>query len=407
MSKLDILYYNINLKKNLKVLKNNSKIITRTENLLENLESINILDNNELLNDTINLVNKFKGKKKYFVLLGTGGSNLGARALVNILQGSEKTNIIFFDNIDPIGFQNSINKIDLNKAGYIVISKSGSTPETLSQFSSLIEIFERKNNINKLFRNTLIITEEKESPLLKIGRANKCTIIKHNPKIGGRYSIFSNVGMVPAIIAGLDVKKIHAGALSFVNNNNTEYLKIGKIFYNQNFNSKLTNSVLMTYSDALFYYGKWYLQLWAESIGKNNKGITAIHSVGTTDQHSQLQLYLDGPRDKFFTFITTNHGQKGLKLNKNTMKKYGVDYLVNKKMGDLMQAEQQATLDTFKKNKLPFRVINLPVINEFSMGQIMALGIMETIASCLFYGVDPFNQPAVEQGKILTKKYLS
>ena len=181
--------------------------------------------------------------------------------------------------------------------------------------------------------------------------------------------------MIPAIIAGLDVKQIQAGALSFVKDKNSmECLKIGKLFCYQNFNSKLTNTVLMTYSDALFYFGKWYLQLWAESIGKNNKGITAIHSVGTTDQHSQLQLYLDGPKDKFFTFITTNHGNKGLKLNNEKLckKMNGVDYLVDKKMGDLMQAEQRATLDTFKKNKLPFREINIPIINEFSIGQIMA-----------------------------------
>ena len=108
----------------------------------------------------------------------------------------------------------------------------------------------------------------------------------------------------------------------------------------------------MTYSDALFNFGKWYLQLWAESIGKKNKGITAIHAVGTTDQHSQLQLYLDGPKDKFFTFVTTNHSSKGFKLHDKTMKENDVKYIVGKTMGDLMQAEQKATIDTFKLNNI-------------------------------------------------------
>ena len=109
----------------------------------------------------------------------------------------------------------------------------------------------------------------------------------------------------------------------------------------------------MTYSDSLLYFGKWYLQLWAKSIGKDQKGITPIHSVGTTDQHSQLQLYLDGPRDKFFTFITTDHADKGFKLNNEIIKENNIDYLFDKKMGDLMEAEQRATVDTFVQNKIP------------------------------------------------------
>ena len=163
----------------------------------------------------------------------------------------------------------------------------------------------------------------------------------------------------------------------------------------------------MTYSDALFFFGKWYLQLWAESLGKDDKGITAIHSVGTTDQHSQLQLYLDGPKDKFFTFITTEHSNLGLRLNNKTMKDYKVNYLVDKTMGDLMQAEQQATIKTFKNNNFPFREIYIKKIDEFSIGQLMALSIMETIATCIYYEVNPFDQPAVEQGKILTKNFLA
>ena len=408
MTNLNVSYHNVDFSRHLRLPNNNDNIISQTQNILKDLPSLNIVRNSRSLNQTIQQATKFANGKENFIVFGTGGSNLGAKALINILQGRENNNILFHDNVDPINFKNSIETIDLRTTGFIVISKSGSTPETLSQFASIIEIFDQKNNLKALFPNVLIITEDKISPLSKIAQANKCTILKHEKNIGGRYSIFSNVGMFPAIIAGLDVKQIHAGALSVIENSQgKENYKIAQFFRHQNTYDSLTSSVILTYSDALYYFGKWYLQLWAESLGKNKKGITAIHAVGTTDQHSQLQLYLDGPKDKFFTFITTNHANKGLKLHSSTMKEHGVNYLVNKTMGDLMQAEQQATMDTFKKNNFAYREINLPIIDEFSIGQLMAMSIIETVATCLYFEVDPFDQPAVEQGKKLTKQYLS
>ena len=161
---------------------------------------------------------------------------------------------------------------------------------------------------------------DKASPLTNIANKNNIHMINHSKDIGGRYSIFSNVGMIPAVIAGLNVKEIHAGALEQINNTNSEdFIKIARFFKFQNIIKDLSSSVVMTYSDSLLYFGKWYLQLWAESIGKDQKGITPIHSVGTTDQHSQLQLYLDGPRDKFFTFITTDHAHKAVSYTHLTL----------------------------------------------------------------------------------------
>jgi glucose-6-phosphate isomerase len=286
---LEISYHNCHSINELNLSKNNEKIVNNIQETLNNLHSLNIIKDKELLNQTIFETLQFSKGKKNFIVFGTGGSNLGAKALINILQGDEKINIFFYDNIDPINFKNSIRKIDLRSAGIIVISKSGSTPETLSQYACLIEIFDQKNELSILFNNSLIITEDKNSPLANIAHKNKCTLLKHENEIGGRFSIFSNVGMVPAILAGLDVKKIHEGALEEIKHQaNFDFLKIAQFFRYQTAKTYLANSVLMTYSDALYYFGKWYLQLWAESIGKNNKGITAIHSVGTTDQHSQL-----------------------------------------------------------------------------------------------------------------------
>ena len=400
-------FYNISFNKDLIVPSTIKNINNNIKETILKFPALNIVKNKKLLEYTNLEVSKFAKGKKVFLVFGTGGSNLGGKALVNILNYDEKIKIHFFDNIDPINFENQIKKINLEKAGFIIISKSGSTPETISQYCSLIEIFDQKNSIDILYKNSLIISEDKVSPLTKIAKQNNCHFLIHDNNIGGRFSIFSNVGMVPAILAGLNVNEIHNGAIdSIAQIDSEDFLKIGKFFCFQNLNVNISNNVIMTYSDSLYSFGKWYLQLWAESIGKNSKGITPIHSIGTTDQHSQLQLYLDGPKDKFFTFITTSHSNKGLKLHNKTLQNIEINFLKNKKMGDLMQAEQQATVDTFKQNSLPVREIFIDNINEFTIGKLMANSIMETIATCIYYESNPFNQPAVEQGKILTKKYL-
>jgi len=408
MSDLIVKYHNVDIK--IVLTKKDIEIVKNIQNEILNMPALNITYNENLLNKAIINAEDFSKNKNHFMIFGTGGSNLGSKALINILQGREKNRISFYDNIDPIGFKYSIERVDLKKTGYIIISKSGETPETLSQFASLIQFFEQKNQLEFFLQNCLIITENKASSLREISNQYKCTILDHEVNIGGRFSVFSNVGMIPAIIAGIDVIKIHNGIKDIMINvkedSFDEHLKLAKLF-TSNIN-QIKNSVLMTYSDALFYFGKWYMQLWAESIGKDGKGITPIHAVGTTDQHSQLQLYLGGPKDKFFSFITTNHYKLGLKMHEKTLQSLkNSSYLAGKFMGDLMQAEQQATMDTFNQNGLAFREINLHKIDEFSLGQLMTLSMLETVATCYFLGVNPFDQPAVEQGKILTKKYLS
>ena len=378
----------------------------KIKNVCNNLPALNIAKNSELLNLTIKKTESFKQDKKKFVVFGTGGSNLGARALINILV-DQPDNILFFDNIDPLFFQSQILKLDFATTGFIVISKSGTTPETLSQLGTIVNIANEKNILNTLYNNMMVITEFKDSALFNIAKKNNCLLLEHQDDIGGRYSVFSNVGMVPTIIAGLNVKKIHEGVVKLLDkndfNNAFKFAQMFKYSVSNNFSS----SVLMTYSDGLNYFGKWYLQLWAESIGKQNRGVTALHATGTTDQHSQLQLYLDGPKDKFFTIIKSNYKNKGLPIDSQLMKEESIDYLMNKTMGDLMHAEQDATIDTFKLNGFKFREIFIETINEENIGMLMANSIIETIAACIYFDVDPFDQPAVEQGKVLTKKYLS
>ena len=403
---MKISYHKVNFEMDFKFPENLEEINNHINSVWRNLPSLTITSDQNLLNETINITQEFAKNKKQFIIFGTGGSNLGARALINISPEKLDNKIYFHDNIDPIFFEKSLSNIDFTSTGFIIISKSGKTPETLSQLGAIVQLASDKDLLLTFYSNCLIITQFKASPLLNIAKKNNCLLLEHKEDIGGRYSIFSNVGMVPAIIAGLDAKEIHRGARHVIEKDHKDNLyKLGQLFKFQK-KTSLTSSVIMTYSDALQYFGKWYLQLWAESIGKDKKGITAIHSIGTTDQHSQLQLYLDGPKDKFFTFITTNHSDRGFIINKDIMNEEKVDYLVNKKMGDLMQAEQQATLDTFGKNNIKFREIHIPIIDTYSIGSLMALSIIETVTACVYFEVNPFNQPAVEQGKILTKQYL-
>ncbi len=397
---MQIKYTNTNFTNIKSSSKHNKKIL----DIISKLPSLNIIFDNKLIQETEKKINEFKLNKKKIILFGTGGSNLGARALHNI-NNKKKIDIDFYDNIDPITFENSFNNINFETTGFIIISKSGNTPETLAQFSSLYQMALQSKNVDNFLSNILIITEFKDSALYRIAKEKNCSLLEHNNEIGGRFSVFSNVGVVPALLSGLDISSLYSGAAEMIKNiDEFSALNLAKFLFEKKDIYK--TNVLMTYSDNLYFFGKWYLQLWAESIGKNKRGITAIHSIGTTDQHSQLQLYLDGPEDKFYTFITTNHSKKGPKINNDIFKKTDIDFFNDKKIGDLMQAEQIATMETFKLNNFSFREIFLPTIDEYNVGKLLCLSIIETIASCIYFDVNPFDQPAVEQGKILTKKFL-
>ena len=394
-------YFNTNFKN----INNNQNIDQNILSIIKKIPSLNIVSDENLLEETKKISHQFREKKEKIIIFGTGGSNLGARALNNIILNNN-ISLEFYDNIDPINFEKNFQNINFDTTGFLVISKSGTTPETLSQFSCIYQKSIELSKVKEFCSNTLIITEFKESPLYRIAKDNNCLLLEHHKDIGGRYSIFSNVGIVPAIISGLNINELFNGASEVIYNiNKYKPYDLGR-YLTQKENLKFTNNVLMTYSDSLYFFGKWYLQLWAESIGKKNKGITAIHSVGTTDQHSQLQLYLDGPKDKYFTFITTDHSNKGMKINNEIFKNTSINYFQDKTMGDLMQAEQLATIETFKLNNFSFREIYLPKIDEKNLGKLISFSIIETIASCIYLDVDPFDQPAVEQGKKLTKTYL-
>ncbi|MBI29492.1 MAG: glucose-6-phosphate isomerase [Pelagibacteraceae bacterium] len=400
-----------NYKNYLNLLKNSKEL----DSIIGSSNFLKIINNYDEINKVKKLCTDLLGERKKpfkkFCIFGTGGSSLGAQTLINLLPGKNKETIIFFDNIDPIIFNERLDKIDILNTCFIVISKSGKTPETLSQFSALLtKCEERGIDIGKIKKNFILITENSKNPLSSIGKEYDLLLIEHDKNIGGRFSIFSIVGLLPAYLAGVDIEKFIKGAkisLSDALEKNTIFHIEGASLTSCLYQEKNMNiNVLLTYADSLKAFGSWYRQLWAESLGKNRLGSTPLHAVGTLDQHSQLQLYLDGPKDKFFTIIKSNFADQGAIMH-NILGKFDASYLSNKSMGDLMHAEQNATIQTLINKNLPVREIFINKINPESLGSLIVHYFLEVIGVGIILGIDIFNQPAVDEGKILTKNYLS
>jgi glucose-6-phosphate isomerase len=356
-------------------------------------------------------------KFEHVVVMGSGGSSLSGKTLVALkdqgfgpLKGRPK--LWFMDNVDPATFSTLIERLPLERTGFIAISKSGGTPETIAAFLSLTTALEARAGKAALASNVLAITEAADNPLRRLATGMGCTIIEHDPKIGGRYSALSLVGMLPAMIAGLDCAAVREGAASVLDpvlaaNDVTGIAPaIGAALSVGLAREKDINiTVLMPYVDRLNTFAFWYRQIWAESLGKDGYGTTPAVALGTVDQHSQVQLYLGGPADKLFTFLIQDTAGQGAALQPGADK--ALDYLAGRTMGDLLQAEADATAATTIKAGRPTRVIRVSEVDERTIGALMMHFILETIFAAHLWKIDAFDQPAVEEGKILTRQYLS
>lgn len=363
--------------------------------------------------DYIRQVSDKLSKYEVVLFLGTGGSSLGGRTLVsyvrNFYYDVKRPRIFFIENVDSIQIEGLLESLNLKKVSCVITSKSGETIETLSQFFLIKDKFEKKKISIK--NHFFIITEDKVSTLKKIQENEKITFIPHPLSIGGRFTVFSIVGLLPALLAGFNIKNFCDGGKEFIqkiNDSNSFNKYFCPVFNLIELNKKKVNmSVIMPYVDALNNLSYWYRQLWAESIGKKKMGITPLNALGTVDQHSQLQLYLDGPKDKFFTIIAKDYLDSKNKLNCNYFKKNKFKILHNKSMDELLNAEMKATVETLRKKKVPIRRILLNKMDENSLGNLMMFFFLETIFGCFLINVNPFDQPAVEEGKKLTRKYLN
>ena len=328
-------------------------------------------------------------KNSVFRIIGMGGSILGAETIYQFLRNYTNKKFIFINNLKP-----NLTKYEKNtKAINLIISKSGNTLETISNSNSL---FKKNKNI--------FITEKKNSYLFNLANNLKSEIIEHKNYIGGRYSVLSEVGMLPAELMGFKEKKFKklnylvkkkSFLKSLINNVSSilTFIKQGKF-----------NSIILNYdeqSDNLF---KWYQQLIAESLGKKSKGILPIISTMPKDNHSLLQLYLDGPKKNFFTFFNVVE-KKSEKFNK-IINDNSLDYLKNKSFFEILRAQQQAAQNIFKLKKIPFRSFEIIKRNEETLGELFCFFILETILLGNALKVNPFDQPSVELIKKETTKIL-
>lgn len=335
------------------------------------------------------------------LILGTGGSSLGGKTLC-ALSTQQKPRLHFLDNIDPQTFSFLFQKINLENTGILVISKSGSTVETLMQLLVCLQRFEKKPTQHHF----IVITEPTDNPLRKIAQTHNWLCLDHPTNVGGRYSCFSTVGLIPAILSNLDPFAYRKGGYDVLQEHLTSdtppALKGAAIsVYLEKHHGK-TQTVMLPYADQLDSFSLWYRQLWAESLGKDGKGTTPIRALGTTDQHSQLQLYLDGPKDKFFTLIAPSWIGQGDCITTSVIPEFQ-----GKTMGDLFSAEQKATYETLLRHKCPTRLITFDDLNEYTLGALMMHFIIETILTSYLIDVNAFDQPSVEEGKRLAREYLA
>ena len=384
--------YNKNLKKTKKIF--NSFLIDLKNNQIPLLESY---EKNYEFDFSTTTVKKFS-KYKNIVVIGMGGSILGTKCIYSFLKNRIKKEVFFFDNLD-LNLSSKYEKIkDLKNSCFIVVSKSGNTIETISNLGT---VFSKNLLKNKL----IIITETTDNALMTIANNYHAEIIEHKEFIGGRYSVLSETGMFPAALMGLNLMKFKK-LKKLIKNKNFVSSLIQNVAGIYTLNSKrINNSVILNYDSSLNDLGYWYQQLVAESLGKQGKGINPILSFGPKYHHSLLQLYLDGPKDKFFTFFNSSKKENKFKIARDIIPS-NMGFLKDKNLKFVINAQCNAMKKIFKLKKIPFRQITFNKKNEDELGEIFTFFVLETILLSRLMNINPFNQPAVEQVKIVTKKFL-
>ena len=383
----------------------NKKLVIIKNKISKSSQEFSFLrsDNNK---EIFNYLNKSRKKFKNvnnFLLIGTGGSSLGAKAIISLYQGEK---IRFIENLDPSTLNKFFKNNNINRLGLLIISKSGETLEVLCLFDIIINNI--KKNLN-LKNRTLIISEKKESTLRKLAGHYNIEVLDHDKNIGGRFSCFSLTGLLPIHLAGINgikLKKLvdknfQEYFSSKKNDNNIFITTIAEIIKKK----QITGHVFLVYSDKFVDIGNWYKQLWNESLGKNGLGIYLISALGAVDQHSQLQMWLDGPKNLVFTIVIPKKRNYDLKIKdkKNILS----TQLKGKKIGDLLNTMAFSTATELRKSGSLVRIIYLDDDRDESALKLMTSLILEVSLIGKLVGINPFNQPAVEKVKIRVKKNLS
>ncbi len=350
------------------------------------------------------------------VVLGIGGSALGNKALYTALKTEAELprKLFVYDNVDPIFLHEILQGIDLETTVFNIITKSGTTAETMAGYMILVELIKRK--FPRDFQKRIIITTDREKGFLRqviIQEGYQSFVVPDN--VGGRFSVLTDVGLVSSAFAGIDIAALLKGAGDMRDNcsepeimTNPAYLNglIHFLYYRQGKNI----SVMMPYSNSLYDFADWYRQLWAESLGKRYDtkgreiyvGQTPVKALGTTDQHSQVQLYTEGPNDKVFTFLTVESIKHDYLIPNLHPEREEVSYLGGRKLSELLNAERFATEIALSKAQRPNCNIVFPQIDAYHLGQFIMLYEIQTVFAGKLLHINPLDQPGVEAGKIAT-----
>ena len=382
----------------------------------------------EVIEDILATAKYVRKNFEYFVVLGIGGSALGPIAAFqaichlhyNDLPKRKRKGPKFYveDNVDPERMAALLDVIDVEKTMFNVITKSGSTSETMTQYLIINDILTSKLG-DKAKDHIIATTSRATGNLIKIAQKEGYKTFYIPDGVGGRFSELCPVGLFPAAVNGIDIKSLIGGAkymdeqCQSANVKKNPALMAGTLQYMAMQKGK-NISVMMPYADGLKYIADWYCQLWGESLGKNknldgsacNKGQTPVKALGVTDQHSQVQLYAEGPFDKVITFIGVDEYRSEVKIADGCEEFPNVNFLCGHTMNELIQAERKATEYAITKAGKMNHTIMLPQLNEFTLGQLLMFFMLKTAYTGALLGIDTFNQPGVEEGKNATYALL-
>jgi glucose-6-phosphate isomerase len=352
-----------------------------------------------------------KNQAENFLLLGIGGSALGPRAILDALSPfhnlRHKPRVFIYDNVDPRTLSSILSLIDLKKTFVNVITKSGSTAETVASFMILWEEMEKtlgKEGVKRF----IATTDPEKGNLREIVKKYGLESLDVPEGVVGRYSVLSPVGLLTAEVIGVDCKELLKGAKDIRDRCVEEELwknpalLLAAILYLQGTKNRRTIDVIIPYADGLKSFSEWFCQLWSESLGKLGLGLTPYPSIGTTDQHSQLQLWMEGPEDKVVIFLRIEDYGTDIKIPIAFEDMEGLNYLSGHTLSELIKAEEEATELSLAKASRPNLSLIIPYIDAYHLGQLFMFFEIVTALVGFLFGINPFNQPGVEEGKNFT-----
>ncbi len=375
--------------------------------------------NQSLVDECRNIYKKFQHKRN-FIHIGIGGSSLGPEMLIKSLKKNDR-HFIFINNIDPEEIHDQLSKILIQDSLFYFCSKSGGTAETLASLAILTNFLQEKGINKEQLKNYFVFaTDPKKSSLLELAKELDISYLTIPSNIGGRFTVLTPVGFLPALFANLDIDLLNQGAenikIKLLNEDlkNNILLQFASFLFTFKKEKKISQTVFMPYSSKLKSFSNWFVQLWAESLGKKKNlkgevvhtGFTPIPSYGATDQHSQVQLFMEGPFEKVIIFLEVEHFENDYSL-RNDFTQEGLQKLSGFTLAQLLRAELYGTLEALKENQRPYIHIKIKENNEHSMGELILFFESLTALMGCYLEINPFDQPGVEIGKKYAFKFLN